>query len=251
MYNIMSSQGMRLKCLIVDDEPMALKLLESYIAKTPFLELTGACGSAVQALEVLHTETVDVIFLDIQMPDLTGLELSRMIPKSTRIVFTTAFDKYAVEGFRADALDYLLKPFNYQEFLTAAQKALEWFLLVRAGNGNPSNQTVGKQFLFVKSEYKQVRIDYNQVLFFEGWKDYVKIWLEGQPKPVLTILTLKWLEEELPHNMFMRVHRSFIVALDKIASVERGQILIGHERITVAEQYKSRFQEFLGTHSPD
>lgn len=238
-----------LTCLIVDDEPMALSLLESYVSKTPFLELKGACGSVVQVLEKLNQERIDVLFLDIQMPDMTGIELSRIVPKTTRIIFTTAFDQYAIEGFRVDALDYLLKPFNYQEFLAASNKALEWFSMVRSAERTSSPSA--KNFLFVKSEYKQVKIDFEQVLFFEGWKDYVKIWLEGQPKPVLTIMTLKSLEDELPTAKFMRVHRSFIVALDKITSIERSQILIGHERITVADQYKQRFQEFITNNSPE
>lgn len=242
----------KINCVIVDDEPMALALLESYVKKTPFLDLKGQCSSVMEVLPLMTTEKIDLLFLDIQMPEMTGIELSKMISKSTRIIFTTAFDQYAIEGFKVEALDYLLKPFNYQEFLTASNKALEWFSLLRAADqGVPAFGGEKNNFLFVKSDYKQLKINLDEVLYFEGWKDYVKIWLKGQVKPVLTLMSLKSLEEELPLTHFMRVHRSFIVALNQIEAVERGQILIGEERITVAEQYKKRFQEFVTSNSPD
>lgn len=236
-----------LTCMIVDDEPMALNLVESYVEKTPFLKLKKKCSSAIEALQFIKTETVDVLFLDIQMPDLSGLEFSKMLPKHTRVVFTTAFDEYALEGFKVEALDYLLKPFDYAEFLSAANKALEWFSLVK-GN-NQTSVSDKKEFLFVKSEYKQVRIKLSDVLYFEGLKDYIKIWLKDNPKAILTLMSLKSLEEELPQTEFMRVHRSFIVSLKNIEVIERSQIIINKQRITVSEQYKPKFLEYINDNS--
>lgn len=163
--------NLKITCVIVDDEPMALNLVESYVEKTPFLELKQKCSSAIEAMEFLKTTPVDVLFLDIQMPDLTGLEFSKMLPKETRVIFTTAFDQYALEGFKVEALDYLLKPFDYAEFLAAATKANTWFELVKGKKQNSVSDE--KEFLFVKSEYKQVRIKLADILYFEGLKDYI------------------------------------------------------------------------------
>jgi len=236
----------KITCLIVDDEPMALNLVENYVLKTPFLQLVQKCNSGLEALSYLNEEKVDLIFLDIQMPDLTGLQLAKVLPKSTRIIFTTAFDQYAIEGFKVEALDYLLKPFDYSEFLEAANKAREWFELIQnQEKATPKNT----EFLFVKSEYKQIKVILKDVLYFEGLKDYIKIWLVNNPKPILTLMSLKTLEEELPASQFMRVHRSFIVALDNIDTVERSQILINNQRITVSDQYKQVFLDFITKNS--
>lgn len=236
-----------ISCVIVDDEPMALNLVESYVEKTPFLVLKKKCSSAIEALEFIKTEPVDLLFLDIQMPDLTGIEFSKMLPKETRVIFTTAFDKYALEGFKVEAIDYLLKPFDYAEFLTAANKANTWFEMVKGKQQNMVSDE--KEFLFVKSEYKQLRIKLADVLYFEGLKDYIKIWLKDNPKPILTLISLKSLEEELPESHFMRVHRSFIVSLKNIEVIERSQIIINKHRITVSEQYKAKFLEFVNRNS--
>jgi len=239
--------NLKITCVIVDDEPMALNLVESYVGKTPFLVLKKKCSSAIEAMEFIKTEPVDLLFLDIQMPDLTGIEFSRMLPKETRVIFTTAFDQYALEGFKVEALDYLLKPFDYAEFLVAASKANTWFELVKGKQQSiVSNE---KEFLFVKSEYKQLRIKLANVLYFEGLKDYIKIWLKDNPKPILTLMSLKSLEKELPETHFMRVHRSFIVSLKNIEVIERSQIIINKQRITVSEQYKPKFLEFVNQNS--
>ena len=231
----------------MDDEPMALNLVESYVEKTPFLELKQKCSSAIEAMEFIKEQPVDLLFLDIQMPDLTGLEFSKMLPKETRVVFTTAFDQYALEGFKVEALDYLLKPFDYAEFLAAANKANHYFSLLK---GKPQNEvSEAKEFLFVKSEYKQLRIKLSDVLYFEGLKDYIKIWLKDNPKPILTLMSLKSLQEELPETQFLRVHRSFIVSLKNIEVIERSQIIINNQRITVSEQYKPAFLEFVNSNS--
>jgi DNA-binding LytR/AlgR family response regulator len=239
----------KISCIVVDDEPMALQLIEGYVRKTPFLELKNKCDSAIEALSHLENEAVDLLFLDIQMPDLTGIGLSKLIPKSTRVIFTTAFSEYALEGYKVEALDYLLKPFDYEEFLTAATKAKDWFALVQ-GNANKT-AVQDKKFLFVKSEYKQLKINLDDVLYFEGLKDYIKIWLKSQPKAILTLMNLKSLEEELPKNRFMRVHRSFIVSLQAIDIIERSQIIIGTQRITVSENYKPEFLHYISQNSLD
>jgi DNA-binding LytR/AlgR family response regulator len=239
--------SLKITCVIVDDEPMALNLVERYVEKTPFLVLKKKCSSAIEAMEFLKTEPVDLLFLDIQMPDLTGIEFSKMLPKDTRVIFTTAFDQYALEGFKVEALDYLLKPFDYAEFLAAANKASTWFTLVRGKQQALISEE--KEFLFVKSEYKQLRIKLDDVFYFEGLKDYIKIWLKDNPKPVLTLMSLKSLQEELPETQFLRVHRSFIVSLKNIEVIERSQIIINEQRITVSDQYKQKFLEFINRNS--
>ncbi|MEO9513258.1 MAG: LytTR family DNA-binding domain-containing protein [Flavobacteriaceae bacterium] len=238
---------LKITCAIVDDEPMALNLVEGYVEKTPFLELKKKCSSAIEALQYIKEHPVNLLFLDIQMPDLTGIEFSKMLPRETRVIFTTAFNQYALEGFKVEALDYLLKPFDYAEFLVAANKASTWFELIK--NKKQKTLPEEKEFLFVKSEYKQLRIKLAEVLYFEGLKDYIKIWLKNNPKPILTLMSLKSLEAELPESQFMRVHRSFIVSLSNIDVIERSQIIINKQRITVSEQYKSKFLEFINKNS--
>jgi DNA-binding LytR/AlgR family response regulator len=239
--------NLKITCVIVDDEPMALNLVESYVNKTPFLDLKKKCSSAIEAMEFIKETPVDLLFLDIQMPDLTGLEFSKMLPKETRVIFTTAFDQYALEGFKVEALDYLLKPFDYAEFLAAANKASTWFTMVKGIIATTVSKE--KEFLFVKSEYKQLRIKLADVLYFEGLKDYIKIYLKNEPKPILTLMSLKSIENELSNTQFLRVHRSFIVSLKNVGVIERSQIVINKQRITVSEQYKAKFLEFVNNNS--
>lgn len=233
-----------IKCIIVDDEPLALDLLESYVLKTPFLELMSKFTSPFEAMQYVTANKVDLIFLDIQMPGITGIEFSRVLQNGPKVIFTTAYSQYALEGFKVDALDYLVKPFNYQEFLKAANKALTWFGML---NKLPEEKKVDSDdnAIFVKSEYKLLKIEYEKIIYIEGLKDYVKIYLTDQPRPVLTLMTLKSLEEKLtPHN-FMRVHRSYIVNLNKISIIERNRIVFGSTYIPIAEGYKEKFQGFL------
>lgn len=232
-----------MSCMIVDDEPLALDLLEKYISKTNFLRLEHRCKNAILARDILQKEKVDLIFLDIHMPELTGIEFSKTLDKKTRIIFTTAFQQYAIEGYKVNALDYLLKPFNYEEFLAAATKAKEWYEFL-ANKNQPE-----KDFIFVRSEYRQMKVILNEVLYFEGLKDYIKIWLKDNPRPILTLSSLKTLEKELPVSKFMRIHRSFTIALDKIKLVKNNQVHIGNEKITIARQYKDRFQTFMSNKS--
>ena len=199
---------MTLNCAIVDDEPLALDLMESYVAKTPFLNLTGKYSSAVQAMKELPERQVDLLFLDIQMPELSGLEYSKMVSPDTRVVFTTAFEQYAIDGYRVNALDYLLKPISYADFLQAANKAVQWFELLQ----QPKEEITS---IFVKSDYKLIQIPLDNILYIEGLKDYIKIYEEGASKPILSLMSMKAVEELLPASRFMRVHRSFIVQKER------------------------------------
>lgn len=231
---------MTIRCLLVDDEPLALDLLEGYVAKTPSLELAGRCSSAFQAMEMLDKTEVDLIFLDIQMPGLSGLEFSRSLKDGPKVIFTTAFEQYALEGFKVEALDYLLKPISYPEFLNAVNKAKRWF-----EHSEKKVVTETRTYIFVKADYKLVQIDFNNILYIEGLKDYVKFCLEDNEKPVLSLMSMKSLEENLPDSKFMRVHRSFIVNLDKIKTIERNRIVFGKEYIPISENYKEKFQKFV------
>ncbi|AYL94140.1 LytR/AlgR family response regulator transcription factor [Mucilaginibacter celer] len=248
---------MILNCIAVDDEPLALGLVCAFIEQTPFLKLAGRYSSAVEALVGLQDQKIDLIFLDIQMPNLNGMELARVLdsrgPNKPRIIFTTAYNQFAIEGYRVDALDYLLKPFNYEEFLHASNKALSYFELVNRSQNATNTATVPaaapqseeEEYLFLKIEYQLVRIALNDILYIEGLKDYVKIYLQDKEKPLLSLSSLKALEEKLPAKRFMRVHRSFIVSLNKINSITRNALQIGKVNITVGDQYKEAFGVFL------
>ena len=229
---------MELDCLIVDDEPLALDLMESYVKRTPFLKLAGRCSSALEALQTLRENPVRLIFLDIQMPGLNGLELSRVVDKEVKVIFTTAFEQYALEGFRVDALDYLLKPISYPEFLKSAQKALLWF------GKELEKPELDADCIFVKSEYKLVKVELNRICYIEGLKDYVKIYLENVLQPVVSLISMKSLGEVLP-SCFLRVHRSYIVNLHRITLVERNRIVFGKTHIPISDSCKDKFMEFI------
>ncbi len=252
---------MTLNCCIIDDEPLALDLLESYALKTPFLHLSGKYLGALQAINELSGKEIDVIFLDIQMPGLNGLEFSKMIGEKTRIIFTTAFNQYALDSYRVNALDYLLKPISYADFVQAANKALRWFEMVRhsitptdlsASSPVITSTTHSKEnisSIFVKSDYKLVQINLTQILYVEGLKDYIKIYTENESKPILSLMSMKAMEELLPSERFMRVHRSFIVQVDKIKVIDRNRIIFGKTYIPISDSYKKEFAAFLNSRS--
>ena len=244
---------MTLDCIAVDDEPLALGLVCKFIEQTPFLKLVGRYAGALDALKAIHTQKIDLIFLDIQMPDLNGIELARVLdkgPEKPRIIFTTAYNQFALEGYKVDALDYLLKPFNYEEFLRAAQKAHNYAELINkapAPAAAPAeSEHADDNYLFLKVEYQLVRIALDDIMYIEGLKDYVKVHLKNTEKALLSLTSLKALEEKLPPKRFMRVHRSFIVSLDKIASMTKNSLQIGKMNIAVGDQYKEAFGQFLG-----
>lgn len=222
-----------ISCIVVDDEPLAVSLLESYVKKTPFLELRGGFTSGKAAYSYLMDNTVDLVFLDIQMPGLSGMNLSKMLPERCKVIFTTAFSDYAIEGFRVHALDYLLKPVSYEDFLSAvthARSVIE--TLSRKETATPE-----ANYIFVKSEYRLRRIELSRITFIEGLKDYVKIRLDDGSDPVLSLMRMKDMEEQLPASQFIRVHRSYIVNIAKIDAIERNRIIIGEERLPIGESY--------------
>ena len=221
---------MKIKTIAIDDEPLALKLVSEYIRKTPYLELVGAFDNPLDAIDFLSANEAELIFVDIQMPDLTGIEFTRTLEDEHKIIFTTAYEKYALEGFKLNAVDYLLKPFSYEEFLKAAGKAHK--LSELEANSAPTIEA-NNQFLFLKSEYKIRRINFNDILYIEGLKDYIKVFTTGEDKPVLSLNSIKALEQKLPEDKFMRVHRSFIVNLEKIETIERSRIIFGKTYIPV------------------
>ena len=198
---------MILNCYIIDDEPLAIRLLESYVDKTPFLRLQGSCTNAVTALADLSERPVDLLFLDIQMPELNGLEFSKIIGDRCRIIFTTAFEQYAVDSYRVNAVYYLLKPIAYPDFLNACEKACQWYELT----DNTARKKEELKSIFIKTDYKLVQIELDKILYVEGLKDYVKIYVENEPHPILSLMSLKSLKDVLPSDRFIRVHRSFIV----------------------------------------
>ena len=230
-----------ISCIAIDDEPLALRQIKGYIEKTPFLDLVATFESPLEALDFLNNNEVDLMFVDIQMPDLSGMDLVKSLEFKPSIVFTTAFSEYAVEGFKVDALDYLLKPLDYPSFLKSANKAQNHFKQLRSSQ---ENLDIGSEHLFIKSEYKIIRVEINKILYIEGMREYVRIHLEGS-KPVMTLISMKKMEQKLPSGRFMRVHRSYIVNLDKITTIERSRIIFDSVYIPVSEQYKESFQKYI------
>lgn len=234
----------KITCIAIDDEPLALGLMVSYIKKTPFLELKGGFDNPIDAMEFLQDNPVQLIFLDIQMPDFTGVEFARTLDKECKVIFTTAYDKYAVEGFQVHALDYLLKPISYEVFINSVTHAKQHFDLLKSESLNTKIET-DEDYLFVKADYQIKRIYYKEILYIEGLKDYVKLYIESSDKPIVFHSTMKSLEDKLPKEKFMRIHRSYIVGLDKIKTIERDRILFGKERIPISKQYKPCFDDFI------
>ena len=234
----------KLSCMIVDDEPLAVKLLESFVVRTPELQLLGSFTDSVEAIGAVKAQTPDLLFLDIQMPDMNGMELARMLPVGTRVIFTTAFREYAFESYEVNALDFLLKPIRYNKFITAVEKAKEWFSReLRVDSGHST------LFIKVDGEYRQISLA--DILYVAGMKDYVMFYLSDERRPLVTHLTMKAVEDMLPPQQFMRVHRSYIVALDKICKVDRNDcIYIGEEIIHVTDAFLEKFTQYLNSKFP-
>ena len=233
-----------LSCIIVDDEPLAVKLLESFVAKTPELQLLASFTDSVEAINAVKEQKPDLLFLDIQMPDLNGMELAHMIPPTTRVIFTTAFKEYAFESYEVSALDFLLKPIRYNKFLAAVEKAKQWY--EREPSADDAKST--SLFIRVDGELRNVTID--NITYVSGMKDYVMFYLDGESKPLITHLTMKAVEAMLPSDRFLRVHRSYIIAVDKIKKIDRNDcIYIGEEIIHVPEGYQQAFHTFIETRS--
>lgn len=237
----------RLKTVVVDDEPLAAELISSYVRRTPFLELVAELNDSEEALAMAVAGGIDLLFLDIHMPRLDGLRLASKLPANTRVVFTTAYSDHALEGFGVNALHYLLKPVSYEEFLEAASRALAVF---HGGDAAMRQQTAPEmpsaRYITVKSEYKLVRIPVADIEYVEGLKDYIKIYVHGSDKPILTIMSMKTAEELLAKSNFMRVHRSFIVNMNRVRLVERNCILMGGRAIPISESSRPKFAAALG-----
>jgi DNA-binding LytR/AlgR family response regulator len=228
--------------IAIDDEPLALQLIVDYIQKTPDLMLVGQFENPLEAAQYISKNPIDIVFTDIQMPGLSGIQFTRSMVNGPVVIFTTAFDKYAIDGFKYDIADYLLKPFTYEEFLTSVHKAER---MIRSITKPADEVLSNKDFLFLKSDYKIKRINFQNILYIEGLKEYVKVYTMHSDKPILSLSSLKILEIKLPADKFMRVHRSFIVNLEKIETIDRSRIVFGKKYIPIGDQYKEKFQEFL------
>jgi two-component system LytT family response regulator len=236
-----------MRCIAIDDEPPALRQIAGYIGQTPFLQLTAACHRAVDSIPLLTKDPIDLLFIDINMPDINGIDFVRSLRQKPLVVFVTAYSEYALDGFRVDAFDYLLKPISYPDFLYAAEKAYRQHKLRINEHALPPEHV--PEYLFVKSEYKTIPIEIQSITHIESRSEYLRIYTETAP-PIMTLGNMKSIEERLPSSRFMRVHRSYIVHLQKITSIERSHILIHTKvRIPIGEQYKEAFRHYLAGHS--
>ena len=234
---------MTINCAIIDDEPLAAGLLESYARKTPFLNLTGTYGSAVEAMKELRDRPAQLLFLDIQMPELSGIEFAKILPQETKVIFTTAFQQYAIESYKVSALDYLLKPISYDDFIKAANKALDWFTV-----SSKQDTYARDRFMYVKSDYKLIRIALDDILYIEGLKDYVRIYMQNGQK-IMSLMNMKKLEEYLPRPEFLRTHRSYIVHMTQAQSIDRFRIVFGTQYIPISDSYKDGVQQYFDSHT--
>ena len=244
----MNTQNMMIKCIAIDDEPLALQQLVAYISKIPFLSIVGQCQSAIEAKQIMQSDVVDAIFCDINMPDINGMDFVKSLATPPIIVFTTAYSEYAVEGYKVDAVDYLLKPFGLDEFQRAANKVKRVYEQIN-DNDSTSNQSVSEDAstLFLKTEHRIVKVDISDILYVEGMSEYMKIHLISQPKPLIVLLSMKKLEERLPSN-FMRIHRSYIINLDKIIEVNKNRVIIDKDAyLPIGDLYRDTFNNYLNT----
>ena len=245
-----------IRCIAIDDEPLALQQLAAYIKKTPFLELVAQCQSAIEARQFLEQDTVDAIFCDINMPDLNGMDFVKSLQAPPLIVFTTAYSEYAVEGFKVNAVDYLLKPFGMQDFQRAANRLKERVQgsRVQEVQGSRVQEVQGSPLtsenadtIFVKTDYRVVKVTISDIRYIEGMSEYLKIFIEGEAKPIVTLLSMKKMEEKLPEN-FMRIHRSYIVNLTKIQEINKNRIIMDAETfLPIGDMYKEAFQKYIDT----
>lgn len=241
--------------MAIDDEPLALQQIVAYIGKVPFLELAAQCQSAIEARQFLEHDTVDAIFCDINMPDLNGMDFVKSLTVPPLVVFTTAYAEYAVEGFRVNAVDYLLKPFGLQDFQRAANRLRERKEergerrenSVTAGSPGGSPADTPSDTFFLKTDYRIVKVTISDIRYVEAMSEYLKVWLDGEPKPIVTLLSMKKMEEHLP-DYFMRIHRSYIVNLKKIQEVNKNRVIMDADTyLPIGDMYKEAFQAYLDT----
>jgi len=234
-----------IRCIAVDDESLALDLIEDDIRKVSFLQLVKKCRSGLDALDVLQSEKIDLLFLDIQMPDISGIQFLKSLPHKPLVIFTTAYEKYALEGFELDVIDYLLKPYSFERFLKAVNKAQEHLSILEKKQAQPAAEEISfsNQFIFVKSEYKLVKIEIAEIQYIESLKDYIKIVVGG--KPVVTLSSMKAIEDKLVAPDFIRVHRSFMVNIRKIQYIHRNFVMVGDKEIPIGDNYKESFLQII------
>ncbi|GAB3936550.1 LytR/AlgR family response regulator transcription factor [Mucilaginibacter myungsuensis] len=249
------------RCLVVDDEKLARELMEDNVSKVPYLKLQGTCKNAMEAMEFLRREPVDLIFLDIQMPGISGVQFLNSLSNPPMVIMVTAYDNYALEGFNLDVVDYILKPFSFERFLKAVNKAYELISLRQQKDNGSATQTVAAptaeavqvapaktdpDYLFVNADYSVVRINIPDITYVEGLKDYIKIYLKSSDKAVITRLSMRFMEEKLPEATFARVHKSYIVALDKVTAFKKNRLMIGQTEIPLSDNYKDKVLAYIG-----
>ena len=234
-----------MRCIAVDDEELALDLLEDNIRQIPFLTLVKRCKNAFEAHEAILHEQIDLVFLDIQMPGISGVQFLQSLKAPPMVIFITAYEQFALDGFNLDVVDYLLKPVLFDRFLKAAGKAHENFCL----RNKPVSTEEPMDYLFVNADYRLVKINVSEIAYIEGLKDYVKIFIQQTPRPVITRMSLKLLEEKLPVGKFIRVHKSYIVSVDKIKSIRKGKISILDTQVPISEHYKENLYRFVDAKS--
>jgi DNA-binding LytR/AlgR family response regulator len=224
-----------LKCIAVDDEPLALELLEDNISKVPYLQMVAKCSNAMEAMKLLQQQSVDLIFLDIQMPGLTGLQFIQSLSVKPMIILITAYEKFALEGFNLDVVDYLVKPVSLERFVKACNKAYDLFQLK---NRPAASADTAPEYFFVNVEYSLVKVNFSDITFIEGLKDYVKIHLANSNKPIITRISMKSLEEQLPSAKFLRIHKSYIASVNHITSVRKSSVFIGDTELPISDNYR-------------
>ena len=237
-----------IRCIAIDDEPLALQQIAAYIGKVPFLELAAQCQSALEAQRFLQSDTVDAIFCDINMPDLNGMDFIKSLAVPPLVVFTTAYAEYAVEGFKVNAVDYLLKPFGLQDFMRAANR-LQERLVSSPSLTSPHSPLTSENdnVIFLKTDYRIVKVTISDIRYVEAMSEYLKVWLEGEAKPLVTLLSMKKMEERLPAT-FMRIHRSYIINLDKIQEVNKNRVIMDADTyLPIGDLYKEAFQQYVDT----
>lgn len=234
-----------LNCIAIDDEPLALELLEDNISKVPFLKLVAACENPLQAMKILEEQKIDLVFLDIQMPGLTGLQFIQSLQQKPLFILITAYEKYALEGYSLDVVDYLVKPVSLDRFIKACHKARELFEL-RAVKNNNGNTEPSTDYFFVNVDYSLLKVMFSDIMWIESLKDYVKINLRSSSKPVITRMSMKLLEESLPQDRFLRVHKSFIISNEQVTAVRKNSIFIGTMEIPVGENYRDTITRITG-----
>jgi len=235
-----------LKCIAIDDESLALDLVEDNIAKVPFLKLEARCRNAFEAIEYLQNNAVDLIFLDIQMPGVTGVQFLEGLTQKPMVIFVTAYQQYALEGFNLDVIDYVLKPISFERFLKASHKALDFYKSKQALLGNVHKPDVKADYIFIHADYSLMKIMFEDILYIEGLKDYIKIHLRNQKFPIVCRMTMKLISEKLPSDEFLRIHKSFIVSLKKIESIRNQKVKIGENHIPLSDSYSEQFYQTIG-----